>query len=144
MKNKNLIIVVLLLVVVAVGSFLAGRKFSSDRRTFGTGQFGARQPGMPFGQGNQGQGNRGSFRPISGEIISVDDKSITVKIADGSSKIVILTDKTEINQASKATVDDLKVGGQVMAMGQENTDGSITAQNIQLNPRFGGNQLVTP
>ncbi len=71
---------------------------------------------------------------VLGEITSVDDKSITVKNQDGSSKIVILSDKTEINKASEAAKTDLKIGEKVSAFGTTNSDGSVTAQNIQLNP----------
>lgn len=81
---------------------------------------------------------RGMGRPVSGEIISSDDKSITVKLQDGSSKIVLFSDKTTINKASEGSKDDLKTGEKVVAYGTENSDGSITAANIQLNPMFGG------
>ncbi len=77
-------------------------------------------------------------RPISGEILSSDDKSITVKLQDGSSKIVLLSDKTQINKATSVTKLDLKSGEKVAVFGSENSDGSVTAQNIQLNPQFRG------
>jgi hypothetical protein len=87
------------------------------------------------GQGGRNLGtNRNGFRPVNGDIISSDTNSITVKLADGSSKIVILNDKTAINKASTATAADLKVGEKVVVFGQDNSDGSVTAQNIQLNP----------
>lgn len=96
------------------------------------------QSGMVRGgnRGGVGQvaGARSGFRPIVGEILSSDDKSITVKLNDGSSKIVLLSDKTSINKAEVATSSDLKTGEKVSVFGQTNTDGSVTAQNIQLNP----------
>lgn len=57
---------------------------------------------------------------------------------DGSSKIVLFSDKTEINKAAEATKEDLKVGEKVAVFGTENSDGSVTAQNIQLNPQLRG------
>jgi len=101
---------------------------NGDSRTFG--QNGARN-GTTNGQNNF----RAGFRPTTGEIISADSKSITVKMNDSSSRIVILSEKTEINKAQKATISDLKTGEIVMVVGSQNSDGSVTAQNIQLNPR---------
>lgn len=128
MKNKNLIIAILILIVVGGGAFLAGMKYQQGKRANFPGQNGARQ----LLSGNRQQG----FRPVSGEIIGSDDKSITVKLQDGSSKIVILSDKTEINKAATGSRQDLKTGERVMVVGQENMDGSVTAQNIQLNPNL--------
>ena len=90
-----------------------------------------------FGQigGRQGAGaNRLGFRPVNGEIIAADEKSITVKLQDGSSKIVIVSETTQINKAEQATKQDLRVGEKVAVFGQENSDGSLTTQNIQINP----------
>lgn len=136
MKNKNLIITILLVIIVSGGSFFAGMKYQQSRRSAAGRQFGAGQLGI-----RTGLTNRQNFRPVNGEIISSDDKSITVKLTDGSSKIVLFNDKTTINKATDATKDDLKVGGKVMATGQENPDGSISAQTIQINPIFRNGQV---
>jgi hypothetical protein len=69
-----------------------------------------------------------------GEIISSDDKSITVKLQDDSSKIILINAKTFINKAQTVDKTELKVGEKVSVFGAENTDGSVTAQNVQLNP----------
>jgi len=126
MKNKNLIIMILLLVIVGGGAFFAGMKYQQRnvaRQFFG--QMGGRQ-GVST--------NRLGFRPVNGEIIAADEKSITVKLQDGSSKIVIVSETTQINKAEQATKEDLKIGEKVAVFGQENSDGSLTAQNIQINP----------
>jgi hypothetical protein len=47
---------------------------------------------------------------------------------------VVLADSTEINKAETVKKEELKVGEKVSVFGTENSDGSITAQNIQLNP----------
>ena len=83
---------------------------------------------------------------ISGEIIDKDETSITIKQADESTKIILLSENTEINKTSEGLADDLKTGEAVMIFGQENPDGSISAANIQLNPRFreGLNRMHQP
>jgi len=81
-----------------------------------------------------GAANAMNFRQTIGNIISTDDKSITVKMADGSSKIVLISDSTVINQSSPATKTDLQVGAKVAVIGDQNTDGSVTGRTINLNP----------
>ena len=135
--NKQYLIIIVLIVAVGGGAFFGGMKYQQSKQPNFSRQFA--EQGARMGQG-QIQGNAGlpagrqGFRPVSGEIISGDEKSITVKLQDGSSKIILLTDKTEINKASEATKDDLKTGEKVAVFGTENSDGSVTAQNIQLNP----------
>jgi len=129
MKNKNLIIMILLLVIVGGGAFFAGMKYQQSKQKNIARQF--------LGQtvGRQGAGtNRLGFRPVNGEIIEASEKSITVKLQDGSSKIVIVSENTQINKSEQVGKEDLKVGEKVVVFGQENSDGSVTAQNIQINP----------
>jgi hypothetical protein len=134
--SKEIIITGLVIAVLfGAGGFFAGTKFQQGRRA------GFMMQGVQ-GINNQRTGNGqnvpGGFRggATSGEIISADEKSITVKLTDGSSKIILLDDKTQINKASEATKDDLKTGEKVLITGTSNSDGSITAQNIQLSPDF--------
>ncbi len=135
MKNNYLITVVLVLVFAGVG-FFAGMKYQESKQPSFPRQF-AGALGSRTDAG-QLQGNRAGFRPVNGEIISADDKSITVKLQDGGSKIVFFSDKTAINKAAEGTKSDLKTGERVVVFGQENSDGSVTAQSIQLNPMLRG------
>ena len=73
---------------------------------------------------------------ISGEIIDKDEASITIKQDDESTKIILLSEDTGVNKTSEGSIDDLEAGESVMIFGQTNPDGSISATNIQLNPRF--------
>lgn len=123
-----------LIVVVGVAGFFAGTKYQSGRQpSFNRQAFGGVQ-GAP-GMRNAGNGGRtGMNRPVSGDVISSDEKSMTVKMMDGSSKIVLITSTTQINKASEATKADITTGTKVAVFGITNSDGSVTAQNIQLNP----------
>lgn len=140
MKNNTIITIILVIVVGAAG-FFAGTKYQQSQagsaRQFaqGTGGFGGRAGGT---------GGRTGMRPVNGQILSSDNKSITVKLQDGSSSIVLLTDKTTINKADQATVSDLTVGARVAVFGQTNADGSVTAQSVQLNPIMRGGGTATP
>jgi hypothetical protein len=135
---KNTIVISAVLVVIAgILGFFGGMKYQQSQRATFTGRF-----GQGIGtQGAQGERNRTGFRPVNGEILSTDDKSMTVKLQDGSSRIVLFSDKTTISKAADATHADLTVNTRVAAFGIDNPDGSLTAQNIQINPimRLGGN-----
>jgi Domain of unknown function (DUF5666) len=129
--NKYIVPIVLLIVGLG-GGFFAGMKYqqtkSPSSQFFGGGM--RRFGGMGNGGGMMG------FRPVAGEILSMDDKSVTVKMPDGSSKIVILTDKTTFSKTETGSKSDLKVGAQIAVFGAANSDGSVTATNLQLNPMF--------
>lgn len=134
MKNNLILGVIIALVIGGAVGFFGGMQYQkSQRPNFAQGNFPGRENGQP---GQRFGGANGANRPVSGEIISADDKSITVKMQDGSSKIVILSDTTSINKQATGTKDDLKTGTNVAVFGTSNSDGSVTAQSIQLNPMF--------
>lgn len=120
--NKNLIITVLVAALAAIAGFFGGTKYTQSKRTALRGNFVMQQ-----GSGRQ------NFRPVMGEVLSVDDKSMTVKLPDGSSKIVVLSGTTVISKSDTATISDVKVGDKVGVFGTDNSDGSVTAQSVQLN-----------
>lgn len=124
--------VLILVVFVGIGAFFAGMKYQQSKqpsRADFQGMRGTRQPGnMPGQEGGSGM--------VRGEIINQDKGSITVKLPDDSSKIVLISENTEINKATEATTDDLTTGEQVMVFGETNSDGSVSATQIQLNPQF--------
>src|SRR3989304_8723918 len=133
MKNTSAILVMIVLVIiVAAGAFFAGMKYQESKSPR-LGNF----QGLRNGQLIQ-RGQSQMFRPVNGEIIAQDEQSITVKMQDGSSKIVLLGDNVAINKSDQASKSDLKVGEKVGVFGTDNSDGSVTAQNIQLNPQFRG------
>lgn len=133
MNQKNFAVTLVLLIVVAGAAFYGGMTYQKSK-VANIGQFSGRN-----GQGMAQRGGNGvtrnGFRPIDGDIIGADSSSVTVKLTDGSSKIILINDKTAINKAETATQTDLKVGQKIAVFGIENADGSISAQNIQLNPQ---------
>lgn len=68
----------------------------------------------------------------AGEVISKDDKSITVKLTNGSTKVVYYSNTTKVEKSQTAKIDDVVVGTKVTVAGRPNTDSSVTAQNIQI------------
>ncbi len=106
------------------GGFGNPRKQMNPRQ--GTGQ----QDGRRVMQGGVGAGQG----MILGEIISKDGTSITVKTKDGSSKVIYYSDSTDVNKSVESSKDELSSGQQVMVGGKSNSDGTVTAENIQIRP----------
>lgn len=132
-KTKQIVFGIVGACVIAGGSFFVGIKYQESQQSSFNQLFRFQDGGMRQRQAGSGV-NRSGFRPVSGEVLSVDASSVTVQLPDESSKIIFVSEKTEISKAEKATKVDIKKGDKVAVFGTENADGSITAQNIQLNP----------
>jgi len=78
---------------------------------------------------NGGSAN-GGF--MNGEVVLKDDTSLTVKLRDGGSKIIILSSDTVVIKSATGTSEDLLVGGQVTVTGEADSSGVITAKTIQV------------
>jgi hypothetical protein len=101
----------------------------------GPGRQGMMRNGGTIGQNVAGT-RMGGGGPVSGEIISVDENSITVKMEDASSKIVLLSKDTLINKSSVGSLENLIKGENVMVIGKTNSDGSVSAQTISIGGRM--------
>lgn len=133
--QNNLIVVAIIVALLAGGlGFFGGMKYQERKRP----SFSGRVPGELQGQRGQLSGSNGvqGLRPVSGKIIRQDEESITVELEDKSSKIILITENSEINKTEKGTKEDLSEGTEVMVFGQENSDGSLTAQSIQIGTGF--------
>ncbi len=130
--NKNIIITGLLVILVGGGAFFGGMHYQKSKAP----SFGNFRNGQGVGARGTGQrnGTGQNFRPVSGDILSLDSNGITVKLVDGSSKIVLFSDSTAFVKTTSGTKDELKVGDKVMVVGAQNSDGSVSAQNVQINP----------
>ena len=154
--NKLIAIGIAVAVVVGGGSFYGGMKYaegksprgqfsrtdlqnpSPEERQQRLQELGANAGGAFRGTGTRAGTTGGGF--AGGEIISKDDKSVTVKLQDGGSRIIFLSDSMKVTKSTDGSVADLQVGTQIVANGTANSDGSITAQTIQLSPQL---QMLT-
>ena len=134
MKNNTVIIIAIISLALGFGGGYLFKNYQVGKMRPNFGSL------LPDRQGN-GQGLQNVQRPqtgfggmVMGEIISQDENSITVKIQDGSTKIVILGDSTTYSKSQSIEKTELSIGSQVRVSGNANSDGSITAQNVQLNP----------
>ncbi len=131
MSKNHIIAGSLVGLAVVGGSFYAGSAYGKGQTpTHGQGQF----AGGSF-SGARGAGSARTGSGITaGDILSVDSSSITVKMPNGSTQIVLLGGSTEILKSVAGTAADLSTGVSVMVSGSQNSDGSITAKSIQIRP----------
>ena len=158
--NKLIMPIIAVAVIVGSGAFYVGMKYTDSKSPQGgfsradfqnlspeerqqrfqglganvSGVFGEdHEGGGGFRGGRFGSGIDGSPTLI-GEVISQSNDSLTIKLSDGSTKIVFVSDSTQITKSVDGTIDDLNEGEQIFVGGTKNPDGSYTAQTIQLSP----------
>lgn len=132
--NKKVFYYILVAVIAAGVGFFGGMSYgqSSSQNNLsqqGAGGFGARQRGGAPGTTGA---NRGGL--INGQIVNKDDKSVTIKLRTGGSQFVFFSPSTQILKSDSGTADDLKAGDNIMVSGTANSDGSVSAQMIQIRP----------
>ncbi|MDE2213311.1 MAG: hypothetical protein KGJ34_02145 [Patescibacteria group bacterium] len=135
MQRNHLIIGIIILIVVAGLSFWTGTHYASSQ-TPGNGTFG-RGGGQYFTAGGRG-GAGGSI--AAGQILSISPTSLTLELASGSSEVVYFATSTQVLQTTTGSLNDLSVGVNVAITGTSNSDGSLTAENIQIRPARTGSQ----
>lgn len=136
-KQASIAILIIVFILLSAGFFYAGMKYSGSKSLANGQRF--QQMGLRNGTGAT-QNRGGGF--TMGDVIAKDDKSVTVKLVNGGSKIVFLSPTTQISKSTAGTPDDLQVGSTVSVSGTSNQDGSMTAQTIQLRPSSGANNPI--
>ncbi len=142
MDKKYIAISIVVMIIVGGASFYCGMKYGSmagrGRNASGAANF---QPRGQFPGGLSGARSGLAGGGVTmGEVINRDDQSVTIKLPDGGSKIIILSDSTTINKTAPGTNDDLAIGTTLSVVGKTNDDGSITADMIQLRPQLSVSQ----
>ncbi len=150
MKRWLVAVVIIAVIAVGVGAFFGGKASggtpspqealkvltnltAAQRQSLfangsGLGQLfgGTRGAGAGAGPAN------GSGGFTTGTIVSSDSNSVTVKLSDGSTKIVLYAPSTVIAVSKTGSSSDLTAGQDVTVTGTANSDGSITATRIQV------------
>jgi len=151
MKKQNIAAGIIVSILALGGAFYGGMQYGTKKAaaTVQAGQggrnggnFGGGAAGGQRGAGQGGQGggmrggaaNGGAGDFASGQITAKDDTSVTVKMRDGSSKIVFFSASTGVDKSVSGSGSDLNVGQQVTVNGKSSPDGTLTAQNIQIRP----------
>ncbi len=158
MSGKWIAIVVVIVIVVGAAAAFGGytygvqagaqraqnirAAFLADRGIGGNGGQGG-QGGFGGGQGANGGTNR-QFNPnnfAAGQVKSISGNTIELSTAQSVVKVQ-LTDQTQIQKTAAGAPSDIQAGERITVQGTRGSDGTMTAQAIQIGGNrgpFGGN-----
>jgi hypothetical protein len=71
---------------------------------------------------------------VNGSVVSLTDNVLTLKARDGGSRVILFTAGTKVTKSVDGARTDVKDGVNVVILGTQNTDGSITAETVQIRP----------
>jgi len=126
--KKTLPIFIVIALIIAAGAFYLGMKYQQSKG-----------PNFNFNRGNVLNkrfatssnnffGNQGRERIIRGQIIAKDEKSLTIKLPNGSSQIVIYSNDTKVEKSVAGQISDLQIG-QSVDVSVKNIDNNILSAN---------------
>jgi len=144
---KKLQLIIIAIIIVVGGAFYGGMKYGESKTPLGdfsrqNFQNLSEEERQQFSKQNiegnlqRGAGGVAGAGFLNGEVVDKDEQSLTLKIMDGSSKIIFFSDSTKISKITDGLIDEIEIGKQIMVTGEQNTDGSYTAKAIQLSPRY--------
>lgn len=145
--NKQTITIIIGAVLI-IAAFFVGRttgassvKSTSSQSKFTQGMYGTRTTGGFGGRAGGGARLLPEGGPATtGQVVSETANSITVAIPNnGGSKIILFSPSTAIIKTVPGTTSDITVGSTITIAGTPNSDGSVSANNIQIRP-IGGMQ----
>jgi hypothetical protein len=127
---KKTIPLILLTAVVAGGlGFWGGMAYQTSKATASRTAAAAQYAGRA---GRTGATAAGGF--VSGQVLSMDAQSITVQLRAGGSQVIFYTPTTTASKPTDVPVSSIAVGDNITVMGTANSDGSVTANSIQVRP----------
>lgn len=133
MQNKLYGAMVVIALVASGLGFWGGTMYMQNQRATIMGRFQREGAGTGIVQNNpRGAGGAGGPQSVGGEVKAMDDTSITIAMPDGSSRFVFFSSSTKFQALIEKDSSIVKVGSRINAMGPKSSDGSITAQSIQV------------
>lgn len=130
MKKNQKIIIVSAAIILMIGSFFIGRMTMANRQRNNFGVMNQR-----FNQSGQ-RVDRNKQAMVAGKIEKLDGQQLVVKMVDGSTKIVMLSDNTAIKKMASSSLAALVVGQNVAVRGAQNS-GVTMAESIEISDNQG-------
>jgi hypothetical protein len=118
---------IIIIVIIGAAGFIGGMYYGLSQGAPKGQQASPSQGAQRFSRGANGG-------MVSGQVVSFDDKSITVQSRSGGSEVVFYSSSTPVEKFISGSVKDLSDSAEITVIGSQNSDGSITAQSIQIRP----------
>lgn len=130
MKKNQKIIIVSAAIILMIGSFFIGRMTMANRQrnNFGVMNQRLNQSGQRVDRNKQAM--------VAGKIEKLDGQQLVVKMVDGSTKIVMLSDNTAIKKMASSSLAALAAGQNVAVRGAQNS-GVTMAESIEISDNQG-------
>lgn len=146
--NKTIALVVVIVVAfglgVAVGFKKAKYKSQSGSTTMA--DFQSMSPeerrGMFSGDHGGAGAPRGGVGMTSGEVLSIDEGSVTIDLGEEGSKLILLTDETTVLKSQDVGLEGLVEGDNVFVNGETSDDGTVIAEIVTVRPEGLGNRKM--
>lgn len=128
-KNQKRITAGLIVILACAASFYGGTLYAKHAAVTARGTFSA---GAVARGAMQGAGTLRVFGGVSGEVLSIADGIMTVKLGSGGSTIVHYTQATPVMTTASSSLSAITAGSFVTVSGATATDGSVSADSIRL------------
>jgi hypothetical protein len=141
MKKITIVIIIVSAIVIAAGSaaggFFGGRAYERNQANTTRNNFLTSRGVQDF---NPGVNPNGTGAPAggfgggaTGQIKSIDGNTLTLTTARNETKVT-LSETTRIEKSTTGALADLQAGQEVMVTGQRDSNGNITAVQVQILP----------
>ncbi len=97
---------------------ITANAFGSEDSTFGRGMMG-------------GRGGMGLGRRQSGEVTAIDGNKITIKLPNGNTETITVSDSTAYKTVTTGTRDSVKVGSTIAVTGVDTSSSAVTQITVQ-------------
>ena len=123
--EKKTLAIVIIIIIAAGAVFYAGAKYEKHKLSALGLLSGSKSSSKKATAGNS----------IKGTVTATDDKSVTIKMADGTDKTIEFSSGMTFGNNAAGSASDLFVGELVVIAGENNPDGSFAATNIRISKK---------
>jgi len=131
--EKKTLAIIVIVIIAALAAFYAGAKYEKHKLS-ALGLLVNKSATKKAAVGNS----------IKGTITAADDKSITIKMTNGSEKTIEFSSSMTFGTKGTGSASDLFIGELVVITGENNPDGSFAATNIRISKKSPKRSEVAP